>query len=69
MDNFSPEDLSQDQMKQYNAVKSWLKSENTQDLLRISLSKNILENIFKRKEEKLKEIFWEDRFLEIEKAI
>ena len=69
LDNSSPEDLSQDQIKQYNSVKVWLKSENTQDLLRISLSKNILENIFKRKEEKLKEIFWEDRFLEIEKAI
>ena len=67
LDTFSPKWLSQDQMKQYNAVKSWLKSENTQDLLRISLSKNILENIFKRKEEKLKEIFWEDRFLEIKR--
>ena len=69
LDNSSPKWLSQDQMKQYNAVKSWLKSENTQDLLRISLSKNILENIFKRKEEKLKEIFWEDRFLKIKSEV
>ena len=67
LNTFSPKWLSQDQIKQYNSVKVWLKSENTQDLLRISLSKNILKNIFKRKEEKLKEIFWEDRFLEIKR--